>query len=354
MSAANNRSDNNEPAEGSSRFTYINSMHHQIELTDSFVARLKPKDKPFEVSDKLRPGLLLRVQPTGLKTYYLNLWSPDSAPRRQRYRWKIGEASTFKLYRTTPGKTVERDRSVRNVADELRAKARKVDLREERRAARLAQERNQETTLAGFIDHHYAQHYADQGNAQPMYMMRWLKNSFPDLMPMRMEDITHLTIRNWQKHASKRLADATIARLLALLAGALSRAVVERHLRRHPLQAAERKRHGLKLPKSEPRARYLNEAEEQNLLKTLEARDTRLRQQRARTIIHRERRGLEPPPTITGPFADHLTPLVVLALNTGIRRGALLGLSWEDIQNDSVHVRMSLDKAKKGYFVPLV
>ena len=325
---------------------------HRTELTDSFVARLKPQDKPLEITDALRLGLVLRVQPTGLKTYYLSLWSPDGAEKRYRYRWKIGEASTFRLFRNTPQKKSDRDRSIRDVVDELKAKARNVDLRQQKHDALKASERDQAATLGGFIDLHYAQFYADQGNARPEEMVRWLKNAFADLLPMRLDSITHLSIRNWQKQQD--MADATVARLLQLLSGALSRAVVEGFIDSHPLQARERKRHGLSIPKPDnKRVRYLSDNEEKRLRAAMEARDKRLKAARARTIAHRKQRAQKAPAAISGAYADHLTPLLLLALKTGIRRGALLGLVWSDIKPNSIHVRASLDKARKGYHVPL-
>ena len=49
---------------------------------------------------------------------------------------------------------------------------------------------------------------------------------------------------------------------------------------------------------------------------------------------------------------ERIRKLLVL-LHTGIRRGGLLGLRWDDIRNGQIFVRASLDKAKRGYFVPL-
>lgn len=50
---------------------------------------------------------------------------------------------------------------------------------------------------------------------------------------------------------------------------------------------------------------------------------------------------------------DHLRPIVLTALHTGMRRGEILNLLWTDVdfKNDSVHVRES--KNGEGRFIPL-
>ena len=39
-------------------------------ITQDFVRTLKPRQKPYEVRDPRLKGFLLRVQPTGVMTYY--------------------------------------------------------------------------------------------------------------------------------------------------------------------------------------------------------------------------------------------------------------------------------------------
>ena len=173
---------------------------------------------------------------------------------------------------------------------------------------------------------------------------------------MRIDTITHLTIRKWQSESLKTRKPATTQRLLAMLSGVLSHAISEGMIERHPLQAKERKRSATRLKIVEATRnppRYLSPDEERKLRDALTARDKEMKAARARTIAHREARNLESPKAITGAYFDHLTPLVLLALNTGIRRGGLLGLRWDDIKNGQIFVRASLDKAKKGYYVPL-
>jgi hypothetical protein len=43
----------------------------KVNITNRLITSLKPKGKPFEVRDTQLKGLLLRVQPSGTMTYYM-------------------------------------------------------------------------------------------------------------------------------------------------------------------------------------------------------------------------------------------------------------------------------------------
>jgi integrase len=242
------------------------------------------------------------------------------------------------------------------VAHELKAKARLVDLRAERRAAIAKNETDKVATLGNFVDLVYLDHYRSIGNARPESQIKWIKSAFADLMDMKIASITHLTLRKWKDEASKTRAPSTVARLLQSLSGVLSHAVSEGHIPHHPLQAAQRNQTTtkFKMPKfSNQRVRFLDEDEEARLRKTLIERDREMIAARMRNIKHKQDRGYEAPQAITGCYFDHLSPLVLIAMNTGIRLGALLGLEWTDVKNGQIHIRPELDKSREGYYVPL-
>jgi integrase len=156
------------------------------------------------------------------------------------------------------------------------------------------------------------------------------------------------------KKASKTLKPATIHRRLGSLSGVFTHGQRKGLVTVNILSKAERDKAGIKIPRPEKKPpRYLSSNEEKALRDALTARDRKLRAARSRYIQHCEERGEKAPSAITGAFSDHLHPLVVLALNTGIRRGALLQLRWSDIQSGQVFVRQTTDKAGKGYNVSL-
>ena len=54
---------------------------------------------------------------------------------------------------------------------------------------------------------------------------------------------------------------------------------------------------------------------------------------------------------ISGTYTDHLSPVVLTALGTGLRRGELLALRWKDVRLDpsaAARIRVQGTSAKTG------
>jgi integrase len=325
-------------------------------LTDAQVEALESRDKIYTLADPFCRGLHVRVEKSGNKTWWLNVWTPEGAPKHQRYAWRLGEVSTFKLFRKRQATEEARQQSIRDYAEIIRAKALTVDLREQKREASRRNSSEKLASLGDFIDLHYYDLYKAKGCAEPDKMIKWFKGAFGDMNDLRMDRITHLTIRAWILQQKKTKTDSTVARLQGALSAILSEAVSQGHIPHHPLQKAQRDNSTTRLTlvkQDKGIVRYLNESEEKRLRAALAGRDKSLKAARARHIIHKQERGLEAPVAIRGPFADHMTPLILIAMNTGIRRGALLGMRWEDIRDGKIKVTKGLDKAKKGYSVDM-
>jgi integrase len=79
--------------------------------------------------------------------------------------------------------------------------------------------------------------------------------------------------------------------------------------------------------------RFLSADKEKALRDALVARDAKRIAGRQSANAWRHARGYEQLPAF-GRYSDHVTPLVILALNTGLRRGELLGLNWPAIDFD--------------------
>jgi integrase len=95
--------------------------------------------------------------------------------------------------------------------------------------------------------------------------------------------------------------------------------------------------------------RYLSPDEEMRLRTALQRRDAYMIAARASGNRWRALRD-EPlyPEMPEGGYGDHVTPVVLLAMNTGLRRGELLSLHWADIDLDARMLTVRAENAKSG------
>lgn len=113
---------------------------------------------------------------------------------------------------------------------------------------------------------------------------------------------------------------ATVNRDLHLISKILTLAVERGHLEKNPARLVK------KLPEHNERYRYLTTEEETRLFETLE--DLRF---------------------------ERFRPVVIVALQTGMRRGELLSLTWRDVDFKQKSIRISSENSKtsKTRFVPM-
>ncbi len=164
------------------------------------------------------------------------------------------------------------------------------------------------------------------------------------------------TLNAWviEKWRSKRIkhgvADATLNRDLATLRSALSKAVEWKILAANPIAGVKQRK------VDNARVRYLTADEEKRLRDALAKRDKDAIAARKSGNEWRQQRGkeLSSPIPLHG-FADHLTPMVLLALATGLRRGELTALVWEDVDlaNKLLTARAAAAKSNRSRVVPL-
>jgi integrase len=151
------------------------------------------------------------------------------------------------------------------------------------------------------------------------------------------------------KEKPRDVARSTLHRNISSLRAALARAVEWGVLSAMPLGKIKRKAED-----ENAVVRYLSDDEEGRLRAALIARDTARRTARESANTWRRERGYEEWPE-HGKYSDHLTPLVLLAMNTGLRRGELLQLHWRDVdlQRRILTVRGEGAKTGQTRHVPL-
>lgn len=164
-----------------------------------------------------------------------------------------------------------------------------------------------------------------------------------------LHEITPFAVERWRVARLKAVKPITVNKELGALKALLTRAVQWGQLPDHPLRSVKRAK--------EDRSgvvRYLTPAEEQALRNALTARDVDRIHARANANAWRRARGYKELPEL-GPYGDHLTPVVLLALNTGLRRGELLGLTWRDVDlvAGRLTVRGAGTKSGRTRYVPL-
>jgi integrase len=277
---------------------------------------------PVDIRDTKLRGFVLRVRPSGVHTYFANYG---------RGKWKL--LGTTQVL--TPPEAREEARQVLGDAmaggDPI-AEAKAIEADEARRI-----------TFETFCREHYTPWATAQRKTGAEQAARLSAVFGALLSDLHLDDISAFHVERWR---SGRLKDgkaaATVNRDLNVLRGALSRAVEWNLLEAHPLakvKASKTDRSGV--------VRYLDTAEEKRLADALTARDTQRRAERERANEWRKARGYRRWPTL-GTYTDHLTPIVTLALHTGLRRGELFGLQWRDVDLAVTRLTVRGDESKSG------
>lgn len=118
---------------------------------------------------------------------------------------------------------------------------------------------------------------------------------------------------------------ATVLRDLFTLSSVLQRAVKAGELTDNPVRRIDKPRIDRR-----GKVRFLDHAEEARLRKAMKTRDEELQTLRTTGNARRQLRREKLLPRLPH-FGDHLTPAVLLSMNTGLRRGEILKLRWSSI-----------------------
>lgn len=300
-----------------------------MQLTKRSVETLKPKAKPYEVRDDTVKGFLVRVQPTGSMFYYLAYRNAEG--KKQRYR--IGTHGTISAMQA-------RDAAEKKAGEV----ALDVDVHKARKETREEVERNKAKTLRTFLEGRYKPWIIAQRKSGER-TVQMIEGHFSDLMETPLDEITLWNIEKWRAERRKSGSKpATINRNIAALKSMLSKAVEWEVIEHSPLAKLK----PLKVD-AIGKVRYLNTPEEQRLRQALDAREQRMREARKSHSAFLVARGGEPLPEIpTNQFADHLKPMVLLSMNTGLRRGELFALTWENVNLSKATLTVVGETAKSG------
>lgn len=294
----------------------------QAKIGNSLLPKLRPAAKPYEVNDTEVKGFLLRVQPSGSIAYYCSYRTLD----RRRNRVSLGRHPTI-----TPAQA--RDHAKQILATVVRGE----DPAKQRQAAR-------KQTLFEFIEEDYgAWVLAHRKDGQAT--IDRIKSCFEKQKSNKLAEFTPAIIERWRtQRRNDGIAPATVNRDVASLRSALSKAVEWGSIAEHPMLAVK----PLKLDQSKI-VRFLSDEEEEKLRAELDKREGLMRTQRDNGNEWRHQRGLDLMPDLRSQlFTDHLKPMVLVSINTGIRQGELFNLRWQNVDLDRANLTISGDSAKSG------
>lgn len=285
------------------------------------VRRLPARD--VDIRDTKLRGFVLRCRATGTHSYRVNLG---------RGRWY----TIAPVDQLTPAEAREQARK------KLAGATLGGDPIAEKKAARAT------LTLKAFLAGHY-EPWALEHQKRGKETVQRLRTVFENFLPGRLSDLTPWTVEKWRttRLRETQAKTTTVNSQVTMLKAAVAKAVAWGLLPTHPLQ-------GVKAIKTDKtgRVRYLSPAEEKRLRAALKARDHKRRARRERANKWRRARGYALWPVDN---ADHLTAIVLLALNTGLRKGEIFGLRWSDVDLGREQLTVRGEGAKSGQtrYLPL-
>jgi integrase len=284
----------------------------------------QPGEKPFTISDSRLPGFTLRVQPSGVRSYYA--------------RWgRSGIQVIGKVGELTPDEARERCQKVLGNLAHGRPPLHGLDGAEG-------------LTLGQFITDTYAPWAQAHRPRTAGGTLDRIKLHFEGWYGRTLASLTVDDVERWRlKRINEGITPATIRRDLDTLSSVLTRAVKLAKLPDNVVRRVERPR----IDRT-PKVRYLDAAEEKRLRDALRERDAEMQEARASANRWRKERKQDPLPDLPH-YGDHLTPAVLLSMNTGMRRGELLALRWAsvDVKGKQLTIEGSTAKSQQTRHIPL-
>ncbi|QQP99562.1 site-specific integrase [Lysobacter enzymogenes] len=294
-------------------------------LTKIMVEGVKPKASPYRLWDAKVPGLALRVLPSGRSTYEVH-WG-----RNKSLALGTNGVMTLEGART----------AARRILGEVAEHGAPLDA--------ANSELGKNLTFGDFISERYGPYILATRKAGGDTLAA-ITAQFGELFRKPLASISKA---DWDEIKTRRISagihPSTVNRDLDRLKAALFQAVEWKLLPDNPLRGVKRIKRGI-----ENRVRFLSKKEEKGLRAALDARERTAKQRRDSGNKWREARGKELLPAVAG-YSDNLMPIVLLALNTGMRRGELKALTWDDIDmpNKVLTVRAGYAKSGETRHIPL-
>ena len=306
----------------------------QVKFTKKSLSALPLKEKYYFVYDVAGYGLRLRVSSTGLKSYQVI----------KRVAGKVKIVTIGKFCDSTGAMLLHPEQAQKKAREIYSDLSDGIDVTEKKREDRREHKRQQALTLGAFIETRYKP-WALQHHASAPNTLNQMIRHFESWFDKPMMDINPWLTGTWRTAQLKKgRKPSGINRNMASLRGILSRAVEWGILDTHPLTGLK----PLKIDKN-PKPRHLSPTEEKQLRSALDTRQEEQRKNRESFNQWRQARKKPLLNTLDCTFTDYLKPLVLVAINTGLRRGELFKLTWHDISLKGRTLTVEGAGAKSGH-----
>jgi integrase len=273
-------------------------------LNNTNVKNAIPQEKRFSVRDSEVQGLILRVEPSGKKLFYLDYRGKDSGKRNS---YKIGDANIL---------TIAQAREI--------AKTKLADII---RGIPLVVEKTPDELTVGEVFILYKGQVLKRHKTKNAE--NFISKDFGAFFPKKCSTLTTEDLTRWQDdETSKGKKASSLNRATNAFCAMLRWARENDKIENCPL--VQKKIKKLQESDTDEIIRYLTAEERPRLLAALD---------------QREKSGEK----------DYLKTLVLVALNTGVRRGALLQLRWDDVNFEAktIRLRRATAKADKLEYIPM-
>lgn len=298
-------------------------------LTQTIIAQLPVKGQRYSVYDSVIKGLYVTVFASGRKTFNIKYTRPCG---KQNCK-VIGDCAILSV-------TQAREKAQTLLAEILLGND--PDKKEQSQ---------QETATLKDLIKIYADAWAGEQQSRKEAIDAMQKR-FKEFLDRKPQDLTLLELEQWQQKMRVRkrpLKFVTINRYTSTLKAMLNWAEDRNLIDANTIKKLKK----LKETDSKEITRYLTDEERQRLLDALDKRERDVKEARRRSRLHADKQYLSD--LQDAHFVDSFKPLVIIALNTGIRRKELFSLRWEDIDFNAgtILLRAANAKTKKTLIIPM-
>lgn len=288
-------------------------------INTSLLARLQPGEKPYDVRDDKLTGFLVRVNLSG-KLLYMCEYARGK-------RVTIGKVGVL-----SPAQARDKAHSILGDA------AKGIDPSE-------AKKKKHNLTLKEFIEKEYRPWVIEHRKVGQRTLDHIARCFFEPFGNKPLTELTPILLDQWRTQRLKAgMSTETVNRDIATFKAAISKAVLWGFIATHPLDR-------LKLLKSDRsiKVRYLSNDEEKRLREALITREEKIKNDRDNANQWRRERGYELHPDLHQfEFADHMRPMIILSINTGLRQGEVFSLKWENVNFERALLTIEGAYAKSG------